>query len=303
MLTDLQVNGYAGVDFNRPDLSAEDLHHACARLLADGVGRILATVITHDIDRMCANLRRLVELRSADALVEAVVAGIHIEGPFLNRADGYIGAHPVAWAREADPDLALRLVDAAGGLCRILTLAPECDPGLHTTRRLSGQGLVVAAGHCDPTLDELDAAIDAGVSLFTHLGNGCPAQLPRHDNIIQRVLSRAHRLHISFIADGAHVPFFALGNFLRCVPEDRVVIVSDAISAAGLGPGEYTLGDRTVRVGEDLVPRVPGARHLAGSACPLPAMVLRLTETLGVPASVVRKWTVDNPTRLLAGKA
>ena len=91
------------------------------------------------------------------------------------------------------------------------------------------------------------ASIDAGLSLFTHLGNGCPGVLPRHDNIIQRVLSLSDSLHIGFIADGVHVPFFALANYLKCCGIDRAFIVTDAICGAGLGPGEYSIGDRQGR--------------------------------------------------------
>ena len=110
---------------------------------------------------------------------------------------------------------------------------------------LAGAGVVVSAGHCDPSLDQLRAAIDAGLSMFTHLGNGCPMQLHRHDNVIQRALLACRRPPlpwVSFIADGAHVPFFALRNYLKVVGFDRAIVVTDAIAPAGLGPGRYTLG-------------------------------------------------------------
>ena len=79
-----------------------------------------------------------------------------------------------------------RLLDAADGETRLVTLAPECDPGEKTTKFLAAQGILVSAGHCDPSIEQLRAAIDAGLSMFTHLGNGCPRLLDRHDNIMQR---------------------------------------------------------------------------------------------------------------------
>ena len=115
---------------------------------------------------------------------------------------------------------------------RLVTLAPERDPGLKVTRWLAGQAILVSAGHCDASTDQLRAAIDAGLSMFTHLGNGCPTTLHRHDNIIQRVLSLRKRLTISFIADGVHVPAAALGNYLRLAGVDRSIVVTDAITAA-----------------------------------------------------------------------
>jgi len=180
-------------------------------------------------------------------------------------------------------------------------LAPERDPAMRVTRELAAAGIVVAAGHCDPTLAELRSAIDAGLSMFTHLGNGCPMQLHRHDNIIQRVLSLTdpYKLWISFIADGAHVDYPALGNYLRLAGFDRAVVVSDAISAAGLGPGPYTLGSQSIVVGEDLVPRAPDGSHFVGSACPLPRMARRLSEELNLSAEVVRKLVHDNPCKIL----
>jgi N-acetylglucosamine-6-phosphate deacetylase len=246
---DLQVNGYGGVDFNQDDLRAEELRGACERLVADGVEGILATIITESLDKMRARLRRLVELRPQDSLIKQVIAGLHIEGPFINETDGYRGAHPLDAVRPANVEEILRLLDAAGGLARIVTLAPERDPGFAVTRRLVGEGVAVSAGHCNPSVDELKAGIDAGLSMFTHLGNGCPMQMHRHDNIVQRVLSVSDRLWVTFIADGAHIPLFALKNYLDVVGLDRAIVVTDAIAPAGLGPGDYTISRWRLRIG------------------------------------------------------
>src|SRR5919199_5774741 len=91
---DIQVNGFGGVDFNQDDLSAEDLHRACARMHDDGVEGFLATIITEDLEKMCARLRRLAELRERDPLAQRLIVGFHIEGPFISPIDGYRGAHP-----------------------------------------------------------------------------------------------------------------------------------------------------------------------------------------------------------------
>ena len=295
---DLQVNGYAGVDFNADDLTAGQLHAACQRLRDDGVAGILATIITDDLERMCGRLRRLAELRGADDVTRTMILGLHIEGPFLNESAGYIGAHPPQFARPADVAAMERLREAGGGLVKLVTLAPERDSKLRVTRMLADSGIIVAAGHTDANMDQLRAALDAGLSMFTHLGNGCPLLLPRHDNIVQRVLSLAGRFRaISFIADGAHVPLFALGNYLRLVPQSHVVIVSDAISAAGLGPGRYTLAGQMVEIGQDLIPRAP-AGHLVGSACPLWRMAENL-RSIGIDAPTIRRWTGETPALLL----
>src|SRR4051812_5667863 len=112
---DLQVNGYAGVDFQSDDLTAAELHAACLALRADGVAGILATIITEDVAVMSRRLRRLLELRERDAVAQSIIAGFHIEGPFISPIDGYRGAHPLDAVRPADADSMRRLLDAAGG--------------------------------------------------------------------------------------------------------------------------------------------------------------------------------------------
>jgi N-acetylglucosamine-6-phosphate deacetylase len=234
-----------------------------------------------------------------------MIPGLHIEGPFLSDEDGYRGAHPLDAVRPADPDLMRQLLDAAGGLARIVTLAPERDAGLRVTRQLADRGIVVAAGHCNPTADQLAAALDAGLSLFTHLGNGCPMQVHRHENIIQRVLHAASRsaLYVSFIADGVHVPYPALANYLKVVPGDQAIVVTDAMAAAGLGPGVHRLGRWEVEVDEHLAAWAPDRSHLVGSAIRMPEAVARLRDELGYDAAAVDRLTRANPQRLLQSKS
>ena len=296
---DLQVNGYAGVDFNKDDLTPDELHHACERLRADGVGGILATVITEDVSRMAVRLANLAKHRERDPLAREMIPGFHIEGPFLNETPGYRGAHPADAIHPADAEEMKRLLDAAGGLARIVTLAPERDPGLLVTRLLADAGVTVSAGHCDPSLDTLHAAVDAGLRMFTHLGNGCPMQLHRHDNVVQRVLGFAERLWVCFIADGAHVPFFALRNYLKVAGLERSIVVSDAVAPAGLGPGRYTLGRWDLLIGDDLVARAPDGSHLIGSAVTMTRQASNLREHVGLGVEQVSLLTRDNPRRAL----
>ncbi len=292
---DLQVNGYAGVDFNHDELDGDQLHHACERLDADGVAGLLATIITDDLSEMCHRLSRLAELREGDPLATHLIAGVHIEGPFVNNGDGYRGAHPLDAIRPANLDSMTRLLDAAGGLTRVVTLAPECDPGLAVTRYLASRGIIVSAGHTDATLDQLRRAIDAGLSMFTHVGNGCPMQMNRHDNIIQRALSLADELWLCFIADGAHIPFVALRNYLKLAREDRTIVVTDAIAPAGLGPGRYRFGRWDLEIGEDMVARAPDRSHLVGSGVTMKQNADNLMRAVGLTESVVRKLTLENP--------
>jgi N-acetylglucosamine-6-phosphate deacetylase len=296
---DLQVNGYADVDFNGDQLSVERVAAVCERLKSEGVAGVLATVITADLDSMCRRLANICRAREANAAIAEVIWGIHIEGPFLNEEAGYIGAHPKECARPANLDAMKRLLEAAGGLTRIVTLAPERDPKNRVTKFLVAEGIHVSAGHCNPTLDELRAGLDAGLSLFTHLGNGCPGLLPRHDNIIQRVLSLSDRLLIGFIADGVHVPFVALANYLKCCGIERAFVVTDAICGAGLGPGEYSIGDQTVVIDENLATWSADRSHLVGSAGTMRRSEENLRAALGLSEQDILQLLSHNPRQIL----
>ncbi len=297
---DLQVNGYAGVDFNADEVTDQQFSEACERLRNDGVAAILATIITASKDQMLARVSRIAEFCDAHPEDSRVIAGIHIEGPFISREPGYVGAHPPQAVTAADLDFTRRLLDAACGRVKLLTLAPEMDAGARVTGYLAKHGVIVAGGHSNASVQMLKQFIDAGLSMWTHLGNGCPGVLPRHDNIIQRVLSLAESLTISFIADGHHVPPLALGNYLKIVPTNRVVIVSDAMLAAGQGPGDYWFAEQTVHVDESGAAWSEDRTHLAGSAATLRQMESVLRHKLSANALQIGAWMRDNARALLA---
>ena len=272
---DLQINGIGGIDFNESNLSALSWERALEWLAQDGTTDFLPTLITDSVDSLClklANLSRLCEasVQKPEGACKAV--GIHLEGPFLSDQVGYIGAHPKQHARPLELDALKRLVDAANGWIRLVTLAPECDPNGRGIEYLAQEDVLIAAGHCNPSIDQLRCAIDSGLSLFTHLGNACPASIPRHENIIHRVLALRDALRITLIADGFHLPLWLLDSWVDWFGDHRVAIVSDAISAAGLAPGIYQLGAQKVAVGADGVPRSVDQTHFVGSGATLGRM-------------------------------
>ena len=296
---DLQVNGYAGIDFNQNNLSAIDLNNACRKLKKDGVQGILATIITASPDDMITRLQRLVQLREMNELAKKIIYGFHIEGPFLNKKAGYRGAHPAQWLRAADTELLKKLLDAAGGLTKIVTLAPEIDKNFRMTKMLVREGITVSAGHCNPNLDELRAAIDAGLKMFTHLGNGCPLNLHRHDNIIQRALSLRDHIWLCFIADGVHIPFFSLKNYLNIAGYEKSIIVTDAMAAAAAREGKYKLSHLQLEVGADRIVREPGKPNFAGSAVTMQQNHHNLTEYLGLSEEQCGRLMYKNPMKAI----
>lgn len=296
---DLQVNGYAGVDFCSDALTLAGCREACEALRADGIGQFLATMITDTVPRLEAKLRKLVRYREEDSLLREMIAGFHVEGPFISPVEGYVGAHPAEAVVPATVEDARRLVEAGQGHIKLITLAPECDAKAATTEFLSALGITVSAGHCNPDLETLKRSLDAGLSMVTHLGNGCPVDLPRHDNFIQRALSLSDRLWLCFIPDGAHVPWFALQNYMRLAGLERTIVTTDAIMAAGLGPGTYELSGAPVVIDEAGVARRPGSENLAGSTVRGVEVAENLRRELGFSEEQVERVFGENPRKAL----
>lgn len=296
---DLQLNGYRGIDFNADQLSIESIRSACELIRQDQGGQFLATIITDSIDKMTARVARLASAIEADELVRETMLGIHVEGPFLNPEPGFRGAHPANAIVPASLALAERLVEAGRNYVKIVTLAPECDKQLQTTRWLVDQQITVSAGHCNPPFELLQQAIEAGITLFTHLGNGCPLLLPRHDNIIQRVLAATGLSFVTLIADGIHIPYQVLSNYLRIIGIERSIIITDGTSAAGMGPGTYTLAGQQVVIDKSGAAWAPDRSHLLGSATTMARTRAALAAALKLSEEEIDQVTVRNPRRVL----
>lgn len=292
-LVDLQVNGYAGFDFNGdPSIwSAESWKTVAEAIAARGVVMSLPTFITDAPDRLVKRAARYGELMDRHAELEKAFPGLHIEGPFISSEDGPRGAHPREFCATPDdlPDLLGMLLEASGGRIRILTLAPELPGAIRLIEKAAERGICVAVGHTAADANTLNSAVEAGVRMSTHLGNGSHQLLPRLDNYLQRQLAD-DRLAASFIADGHHIPFPVLKNFLRAKGLERSVLVTDAIPAADKGPGTYRLGGLRIEVSEDLRCAQPGASNLAGSALTLDRAVINVTRFCGIPFDEV--WTM-----------
>lgn len=299
---DLQINGLGGIDFNQKNLSSDSWHRAIELLGKDGTSCFLPTLITDSVDALCGKLKNLASLCIATgnlARAPSRAVGIHLEGPFLSAETGYVGAHPHQHAIPMELDHLKRLVESADGWLKLVTLAPERDPTGRGIEYLVQQGILVAAGHCNPSIDQLRLAVDAGLSLFTHLGNACPPTLPRHDNILQRVLAMRDSIRVTLIADGYHLPLWLLNSWVDWFGEDKVSIISDAISAAGLPPGVYTLSDRKVDVGIDGVPRSEDRTHFVGSGTTLGRMKSKCRNELNWSETRIEKLFRNNAAKWL----
>jgi N-acetylglucosamine-6-phosphate deacetylase len=290
-LFDFQVNGFGGVDFQRDDLTAGQLAHAVATLRQHRVARIFATVITDDVDRLCRRFEQLERLCSADAAARAMIPGYHLEGPWLFPETGYRGAHAAGPMHAPAIAEFTRLQSAASGRIRLVTLAPEWPGSGEFIRHLTASGVHVSLGHTNASEAQIDEAIAAGARFCTHLGNGTPGVLPRHDNITQRLLAR-DELTACLIPDGVHLPHFVLRNFFRAKPHGKVLFTTDAMSGAGAPPGRYTIGHLQIVIGADGIARQPDQSTLAGSTLTPDEGVRRVTQYLGLSTEeAIHLWS------------
>jgi N-acetylglucosamine-6-phosphate deacetylase len=292
---DLQVNGFAGVDFNDPATTVDDLHRALEVMRTHGVTRFLPTLITSSTDRFdrCASLMLLLK---TDAF-----AGIHMEGPYISPEDGPRGAHPREFTAPASIDDFKRRQDAAAGHIRLVTLAPEVPGALPLIEHLRTSGIRVAIGHTAASPELIRDAINAGATLSTHLGNGCANMIPRHPNFIWEQLA-ADEMMASLIVDGHHLPPATVKTMIRAKTVRRTILVTDAIAAAGQPPGEYRLGGVTVRLDETGRVAVPGAPNLAGSALALDRAVANTVRFAGVSLEDALAMASTNPASYLGVK-
>lgn len=279
-LFDLQVNGYAGVDFQQDGLTTRDLLHAARMLRRDGCTRFLLTLITDDWTALTARLEHLKSVRSQEPELGSAIAGWHIEGPFLSSEPGFHGAHDPAKMLDPTPERIRKLRKLTGEDPVLLTMAPERRNAIESIRFARSLEMQVSLGHTNASVELLKQAVDAGATAFTHLGNGCHATLDRHDNILWRVFETAG-LTVTLIPDGIHVspPLFRLVH--RILPGNSVTYVTDAMSAAGASPGTYSLGKDRFEVGTNRVVRRPGSAYFAGSS-------LRPVEGMRVAAGMLR---------------
>ena len=277
-LTDLQVNGYRGYDFNGLPPEVAEVSACASLLLAQGVTTFFPTVITNHPEQMKASLAAIDAACRASATAAACIGGIHLEGPFISPLDGPAGAHDRAFVRPPDWPLFEELFRASGERIRIITLSPEWPGAPAFIRRCTALGVLVSIGHTAAGSAAIGAAADAGAVMSTHLGNGAHPVLPRHPNYIWDQLAD-DRLAAGFIADGFHLPPAVMKVICR-VKGDRAILVSDSVSLAGMPPGAYRtpVGGDVVLTGEGKL-HVAGHEHrLAGSAQTLLTGVANLVQ-------------------------
>ncbi len=296
---DIQVNGFAGFDVNAADARPETAAGMLRRLWQEGVAQCCPTVVTHTAGHIARCVRAIADACAQDADARASVLGIHLEGPYISPFDGARGAHPRDHVRPPDWDEFARWQEAAGGLIRIVTLAPEAPGAIPFIARLARSGVVVGLGHTLAAADDIRAAVDAGATLSTHLGNGAPATLPRHPNMVWEQLAE-DRLMASAIFDGHHLPASVMKVIARAKGIGRTILVSDAVALARMPPGVYDGGiGGQVELRADGRLSVLGTPYLAGSASSLKDCLENAVRLAGCGLEDAIQMASANPAALL----
>ncbi|MCE1197330.1 MAG: N-acetylglucosamine-6-phosphate deacetylase [Marinilabiliales bacterium] len=278
-LIDNQVNGFAGIDFSGEALTVSQVSHAVSRLWETGITSFLPTVITHTPERIVQNLSLLSEA-ATDGLTGLSIAGIHLEGPFLSGEEGFNGCHRKEWLAMPDAALLDRFREASGGKLLQITLAPELHGAIDLIRHCRQLGIVVAIGHTNASAPVIRAAVEAGATLSTHLGNGCANWIHRHNNPIWPQLAE-EGLVPSLIADGHHLLPEELLVFARAKGKERILLTSDVTYLAGMPAGRYRFGGGDVVLTSDGLLKSADQDCLAGASLPLLKGVERMSTLPG----------------------
>ncbi len=295
-LVDIQINGYTGIDFSDPDLTAEDLKKVVAGQWEIGVTTIFPTVTTNDHEYLMNSFKALSNALT-DPKISMSVPGFHLEGPYISPEKGFRGAHPEKYIRLPDLQEFKQYQEAANNMIRLITVAPEFDGSIPLIRYCTDNDIVVSLGHHNGTAEEITEAVDAGASLSTHLGNGCANVIHRHNNPIWPQLAD-DRLSASIITDGFHLNKEEVQTFYKVKGDELTILVSDAVDLAGLPPGEYTRWGETLILTPDVV-KFPAENVLAGAASPISKCVGNMMRFTGCSLESAINMARRHPARLI----
>lgn len=299
-LVDLQVNGYGGHEFSSTEIAPQTVLQIAETMASFGVVQFLPTVTTQSFEVLQHAMRTIVAACKSFPLAGRMIPGIHLEGPYITSEDGPRGAHPLEHCRRPNWDEFQLIQEAAEGRIRILTMSVEFDESPAFIERVVNSGVIVSIGHSAADSAHIRRAVDAGVRMSTHLGNGSHRTLPRFPNYLWDQLAE-DRLTAGLIADGHHLPPEVVKTFLRAKTPARCILVSDMSGSAGLPPGRYGTHLCEIEILEDGRLVIAGQRQLlAGASRPIGTGVANVMRFAGVDLPTAIAMAVDQPLRLLA---
>ncbi|MDA0746330.1 MAG: amidohydrolase family protein [bacterium] len=297
---DVQVNGAGGISYNSAELTVDDVLKSCEWPYRAGTALFCPTLTTSAGEQAISALKVLAQACEEFPRAAATFVGFHVEGPYIASEDGPRGAHPLEHTRDPDWDEFCRYQDAAGGRIKIFTLAPEREGALEFIEKAAASGVIISLGHTGASRERVREAVSAGARMSTHLGNGAHAVLPRHDNYIYEQLA-ADELWAGLIPDGHHLPGSVLKCFHRGKQKQRICLVSDVASIAGLPAGVYdqVYGDYKVEIHENGKISLAGTPYLAGASLFLDKGIPNMVSFTDATFEDAIEMSTMNPARLL----
>ncbi len=295
---DLQVNGYMGISFSAPGLTAEKIKSVTRKMVERGTSAYCATIVTSPMEVYRANLPVIADAIEDPELGQHIL-GIHLEGPFISSVDGARGMHNAKFVMAPDIKVYEELQKLASGKVVIVTLAPELKGSTSLIRHITGKGNVtVSIGHHMGGKENIELAVRAGARASTHLGNGIPEMLRRHTNPIWVQLAE-DSLTGMFITDGHHLPPEFIKTALRAKTPERFIVTSDVSPVGGMPPGTYEVEGMQVVVEENGRIRCATSSTLGGSSANM-MQCMNVLASLG-ELSETELWKVgyENPLKLI----
>ena len=293
---DVHTHGYGGVDVTAVK-SERELEKLSSMLVKHGVTTYLAATVSSPLDRLI-ELAEIVRSAAGIDVAGAELAGVYFEGPYLSREKA--GAQNPEYLRPPNVSEIRELYRAYGGLMRVMALAPELPGSLAAVRELCRLGVIASAAHTNATFDDAMKAFDAGVKLCTHIFNGMRGFHHREPGIATAALLRDD-VYVELIADLIHLHPGTIALVHRTKPSDKVIAITDSISATGLPDGEYELGGLRIVV-RDGISRLKESGRLAGSTLTLDRALRNLVFEVGIPLREALKYMTKNPAELLGLK-
>jgi N-acetylglucosamine-6-phosphate deacetylase len=290
---DVHIHGGAGHDVMEADASA--IEAIQRHMVRHGVTSYLPTTVTAPLEDLLRALEHLGKAVAANGNGKngARPLGIHLEGPFISHAKR--GVHSPENLVQPSPQLLDRFWQASGGALRMMTIAPELPGALETIRRGQELGIRSSLGHSDASFEQTHAAITAGAVHATHTFNAM-RRLDHRDPGITGAVLTASQLTADIIADGVHVDPCVVQLFLQAKGREHAVLITDAISAAGMGDGHYRLGPLEVEVRGN---RCEYQGRLAGSVLTLDRAIRNVVSSAGWSLQDAVQLATRNPARLL----
>lgn len=296
-LIDLQVNGFGGIDLNDASLTSHQVKEMAHRLKSEGTGYWIPTIVTQSREHI-SHLLSVLKAACQDPEVAQIISCAHLEGPSISPNDGPRGAHDREFVRGVDLDEVAhwQSIFPIG----YMTISPHWGDTPQKVGELRKMGIHVAIGHTDASTEEVAAASVAGATMSTHLGNGCPAELPRHPNFLWEQIADT-TLDAGLIADGHHLPVTVLETIIRAKGIDHCFLVSDSVSLAGSPPGRYTtpVGGEVVLDCSRRLALAHDTRLLAGSAVSLSDCLRFLASSSTLSTAEIFTMATRVPGRIL----